>query len=66
MGKTYCCPFYRWEEKRCVHCEGGTVQLPDKAAQDAYINRFCSSNPAWQNCPIAEELLNYYERNETQ
>ena len=62
MGKTYCCPFYQWEEPRCVHCEGGVVRFPDKEARSSYIDKYCSANPQWQNCTIAAELQRYYER----
>lgn len=62
MGKTYCCPFYRWEETLGVHCEGGCVRFPDKETRDAYLEKYCSANPCWEQCSIAAELQRYYER----
>ena len=62
MGKTYCCPFYRWEEALSVHCEGGCVRFPDKETRNDYLDQYCSANPCWEHCSIAAALQGYYER----
>ena len=63
MGKTYCCPFFRWEESLSVHCESGSVlRFPDKETRDKYLSKYCSANPCWERCSIAAALRGYYER----
>ena len=31
-NKTFACPFFTWDERLAVHCEGGRVTFPDKEA----------------------------------
>ena len=28
--KTWACPFFRWDERLCVRCEGGCMSFPDR------------------------------------
>lgn len=30
--KTWACPFFRWDERLCVRCEGGCMSFPDREA----------------------------------
>ena len=60
-NKTFACPFFKWDERLCVHCEGGRVTFPDKAAAQEYIDRYCAAQ-GWQACTVASALLRYYER----
>lgn len=64
MGKTYCCPFYRWEEKLSVHCDGGCLRFPDQETRNDYLKQYCSANPSWAQCSIAASMQDYYERME--
>lgn len=61
-NKTFACPFFKWDERLCVHCEGGRVTFPDKAAAQEYIDRYCAAAQWWQACTVASTLLRYYER----
>lgn len=61
-SKTFTCPFFRWDERMCVHCEGGQVSFPDKEAAQEYIDQYCASPDGWQTCSVASSLLRYYER----
>lgn len=63
-NKTWQCPFFRWDERLCVHCEGGKVEFPDMKVRDYYINRYCADNPGWKKCTIASFLERFYEREE--
>lgn len=56
------CPFYAWDEKLAVHCEGGVIRLPDKQAMTDYIGRYCCGD--WRRCHIARTVSAYYERKE--
>lgn len=62
--KTWACPFFRWDERMCVHCEGGKVDFPDMDTRGEYIDRYCASVPGWEKCTIASSLENFYERKE--
>ena len=56
-NKTFACPFFKWDERLCVHCEGGRVTFPDKDqhplflepegedTNEMYLNGFSSSMP---------------------
>lgn len=37
--RTWACPFYRWDERCKVHCEGGCVAFPDREAAAEYARR---------------------------
>lgn len=60
-NKTFICPFFKWDERLGVHCEGGKVVFPDRAAAEDYIDRHCGAG-GWRNCSVASSLLRYYER----
>lgn len=55
------CPFFRWDEKSKVHCEGGVVSLPKREYTD-YIENYCAHITGWRGCPLARALNLYYER----
>lgn len=57
------CPFFRWDRKGEVHCEGGVVSLPPKELLE-YMNKYCGSIRGYHDCPIAMALFDYYERME--
>ena len=61
MGKTYECPFYRWEEKMKIHCEGGTVNFLSKGMRQHFTERYCSNERGWKFCTIAGCLCRCYE-----
>ena len=63
-NKTFTCPFFKWDERLCVHCEGGRPSFPDRKAAQEYIDRYCGGLDGWKDCSIAQNLLRYYERTE--
>lgn len=62
-GRKFQCPFFRWDERQKVHCEGGAVCLPVPELR-RYMDRYCSSLQGWRDCPIAKSLEEYYDRKE--
>ena len=56
-NKTFACPFFTWDERLAVHCEGGRVTFPDKEAALEYIDRYCASPAGWRECSMAAALL---------
>lgn len=65
-NKTWACPFFKWDERQSVHCEGGRISFPDQQAAGEYTGKFCADLNGWERCPIAATLLRYYERTEKQ
>lgn len=62
-GRRYQCPFFKWDERRKIHCEGGVVALP-RAELGRYADRYCGSLTGWRECPIAMGLSAYYDKKE--
>ena len=60
-SKRFQCPFFTWDEKGKIHCEGGMVKLPMPELSQ-YVDQYCACHPGWKDCPIARELWGYYER----
>lgn len=56
------CPFFKWDEKLLVVCEGGRVIFPDEKAARDYFDRYCAHLPGWEGCCIAAVLSGFYER----
>ncbi len=61
-NRNWCCPFFIWDERLAVHCEGGRLRFPDREAAEAYAARFCGGHVEWRGCTVARSLLRYYER----
>ena len=63
-NRTWACPFFKWDDKRRVICEGGSVSLPKQEFAE-YVDQYCADIQGWKNCPIAKSLAKYYERTDT-
>lgn len=61
MAKTWVCPFWKWEERLTVYCEGAKTEFRTPGARTAYIDRFCANIPGWEQCPLAAELSKCFE-----
>lgn len=61
--KAWTCPFFKWDDQKCVGCEGGKLLFADKESAVEYMDAYCASQEhAWKNCSIAASLLKYYDR----
>lgn len=60
-SRRYQCPFFKWDECRKVHCEGGVVSLP-KGEFTGFVERYCACLSGWKKCPLAVALEAYYDR----
>ena len=38
-SKTFVCPFFKWDERLRVHCEGGCLSFHDRPEAEDYIDR---------------------------
>ena len=57
------CPFFGHDERTRVYCEGGTrLAFPTVGQIKRHFGRYCCSVGAWQECPVAKMLLDYYEQ----
>ena len=57
--KPFECPFYLWNDKRTIACEGGRITIQSKIAFMEFMET-CETN--WKSCPIARALDNDEER----
>lgn len=69
--KSWACPFYIWDERTCVHCEGNgkrssCITFPDRRALDEYTAQYCTDAKGYKKCSIAINLSKYYDRIEKQ
>lgn len=60
-SRRFQCPFFKWDERKKVHCEGGVVALPVPELR-RYMDRYCASLEGWKGCPLANALWEYYDR----
>ncbi len=64
MPLTWCCPFFTWEEKNCVHCEGAKLRFGTAEGRLDYARRFCANASGWKDCTLAQNLVREFERSE--
>ena len=55
------CPYFQWDGKTCVNCEGGRISIPSEAIAVDYMYRYCASAKGWKNCTVAKALTKCYE-----
>lgn len=55
------CPFFRWDERRCIHCEGGRMHMQDLESYRRYVRTYCDNSGGWENCTMARSLMDYYD-----
>ena len=60
--RAWACPFFKWDERLRVHCEGGCVQFRDREQAVEYQNGYCASLEGWESCTVAASAVRYYER----
>lgn len=65
MPKTWCCPYFSWEDGLTLHCEGGCLRFNDAAERRSYVYRYCADVPGYQECTIAQNITKRYERSES-
>lgn len=59
------CPYYRFDEKHAVHCEGGSIfRIRDKGIFYKHADMYCSDAKNWEKCQIAECMTKLYEKRE--
>lgn len=63
-GRVWACPFFRWDERLRVHCEGGKMSLTDPRTFESYACRYCCDVDGWDRCSLAKALVEQYERRE--
>lgn len=53
MPRTYCCPYYKWDDGKTVHCEGGKIGCGSEECREHYIRTYCADPKGWQGCSVA-------------
>jgi len=62
MARTWCCPFWQWERPKVIRCEAGRLDFSDNHEMHEYADLYCSVNPEWEHCTLAQCRLRSYER----
>ena len=60
-NEVFACPYYLWESKSAVKCEGGTIRMPDGAAALDYFWTYCCDVSGWRRCTVARAISRHYE-----
>ncbi len=60
-NKTWTCPYFTWDGRKEISCEGGRLEFPTAAAAVAYMDTFCAGGNNWRHCTLAEALTKHYE-----
>jgi hypothetical protein len=59
-NKTWKCPYFKWDGRREVSCEGGRIRFPDGRAAGGYMTAFCAGD--YRRCTVAQALEDFYAR----
>ncbi len=62
--KTWTCPFFLWDGKKEISCEGGRICFHTSHSANDYMNAYCAGGNNWQQCTVAKALLKYYDEEE--
>ncbi len=54
------CPYYRAGKNGRMYCEGGSIAMPDDAA-DEYFRTYCNDLNGWRRCTVARAVTRHYE-----
>ena len=54
------CPYYRAVKNGRMYCEGGSIAMPDDAA-DEYFRTYCNDLNGWRRCTVARSVTRHYE-----
>lgn len=52
-GRTWKCPYFRWDKRHEIHCQAGRVSLPKEAYRE-YVKAHCAGR--WEECSLARAL----------
>ena len=55
------CPFFKWDEKQRIGCEGGILRFPSKGTCRAFAGKHCASADGWKHCTLANSMNEFYE-----
>ncbi len=61
-GRLWACPFFHWDERQGIHCEGGCITFQDERTYRGYAKQFCCGAKGWESCTVAKALVDQYER----
>jgi len=61
-NRIWACPFFSWDERCTVHCEGGTrIRFAKVRTYTGYVSRFCCDVDSWDKCSVAAALIKQYD-----
>ena len=64
-SRVWTCPFFQWDERLAVHCEGGSrVRFARLRTYRQYVSCYCCDLNGWRRCSIADALNKQYDDEE--
>ena len=61
-NRIWVCPYFSWDERCTVHCEGGTrVRFAHYRTYADYVRTYCCDVDHWHRCSVAAALNKQYE-----
>lgn len=61
-NKVFMCPYFAWDERLAIHCEGGCASFADRVSAEIYADKFCANITGWNRCTLASARTEYYDR----
>ena len=59
----FACPFYDFDTRERIGCEGGiVVEMPDRRDLKQIMREYCCDVNRWEECPIAKIIVKKYEQ----
>lgn len=65
MPRTWMCPYWVREEKRCIVCQAAQLRFISRDAFSEFARRNCASITGWRDCALARFCTEQYEKSIT-
>ena len=59
--KPWACPYFKWDTKKNLACEAGSLAFPSVRIACRYYDQYCANVPGWEKCTMAQAMTEYYE-----
>lgn len=62
-NRVWKCPFFQYDRREEIHCEGGIASFLSQGELAAYANKYCSDARGWEKCHRARRCMDEREEN---
>lgn len=64
MPKYFACPWFKYYDKKIIHCDGADISFRNQSGINAFTFEFCCDVNGWEYCPLAVDSERRYENGE--